>query len=160
MAKMFPDVPVDESVEIYRSFHRDNFGEMIHVFPGMSEVLGELQAKCLKLGLVTSRLVATTQQGLTQYGLTEFFPCMITADDTKKHKPDPEPLQLAMAALGARAENTIYIGDTQFDIDCAKNAGVRSVLVDWTLTIPEEQKTGPEGPDAIMEKAEDLLELL
>lgn len=52
------------------------------------------------------------------------------------------------------------VGDSMYDILCAKNAGVRSVLVGWALAVTEEEKNGPEGPDYFIRQAEDLLQLL
>ena len=45
MKKFFPDVPVDEAVEIYRSYHRDNFGDLITVFPGMKNLLRQVKER-------------------------------------------------------------------------------------------------------------------
>ena len=47
-----------------------------------------------------------------------------------------------------------------FDILCARNAGVKSVLVDWSVAVPEEERQGADRPDYIIEKAEELLEIL
>ena len=47
-----------------------------------------------------------------------------------------------------------------FDIGCARNAGVMSVLVNWSVSVSEEEKTGPDGPDFVIDKAADLLKIL
>ena len=122
MKKFFPDVPVDEAVEIYRSYHRDNFGDLITVFPGMKKLLRQVKERGEKTGLVTSRLAYTTQQGLEKYDLKDYFDVVVTAEDTKKHKPDPEPVNIALAKLDSRPEHSLMLGDTMFDILCAKNA--------------------------------------
>ena len=160
MKNFFPDVPVEESIAIYRSYHYDNFGKLISVFPGMKELIQELKDKNYKLGLVTSRLRKTTMQGLEAYGLLPYFEVIVTADDTTKHKPDPEPLNIALEKLGAAPEHSVMVGDTMFDILCARNAGVKSVLVSWSMAVTEEEKNGPDRPDYISEKAEDLKEIL
>ena len=160
MKNFFPDVPVEESIAIYRSYHYDNFGKLISVFPGMKELIRELKDKNYKLGLVTSRLRKTTMQGLEAYDLLPYFEVIVTADDTTKHKPDPEPLNIALEKLGAAPENSVMVGDTMFDILCARNAGVKSVLVSWSMAVTEEEKNGPDRPDYISEKAEDLKEIL
>ena len=136
MKKFFPDVPVDEAVEIYRSYHRE------------------------KTGLVTSRLAYTTQQGLEKYDLKDYFDVVITAEDTKKHKPDPEPVNIALAKLDSRPEHSLMLGDTMFDILCAKNAGVTSVLVGWSLALKSGDDFGEDAPDHVIRKAGELLELL
>ena len=160
MKNFLPDVPVEESIAIYRSYHYDNFGKLISVFPGMKELIRELKDKNYKLGLVTSRLRKTTMQGLEAYDLLPYFEVIVTADDTTKHKPDPEPLNIALEKLGAAPENSVMVGDTMFDILCARNAGVKSVLVSWSMAVTEEEKNGPDRPDYIIEKAEDLKEIL
>ena len=106
MKNFFPDVPVEESIAIYRSYHYDNFGKLISVFPGMKELIRELKDKNYKLGLVTSRLRKTTMQGLEAYDLLPYFEVIVTADDTTKHKPDPEPLNIALEKLGAAPEHS------------------------------------------------------
>lgn len=160
MRNLFPEVPVEHAIETYRSYHYDNFGELINVFPGMEELIRQLKKKKYKLGLVTSRLKNTTMQGLEKYGLAQYFDAVVTADDTTKHKPDPEPVNIALEKLESQPEHSIMVGDTVFDIGCARNAGVTSVLVGWAVAVTEEQKKSPHGPDHIIEKAEDLLELI
>ena len=152
MKNFFPDVPVEESIAIYRSYHYDNFGKLISVFPGMKELIRELKDKNYKLGLVTSRLRKTTMQGLEAYDLLPYFEVIVTADDTTKHKPDPEPLNIALEKLGAAPENSVMVGDTMFDILCARNAGVKSVLVSWSMAVTEEEKTGRTDPTISLKK--------
>jgi len=154
MRNLYPDFDTEEAVSIYRSYHVENFGERINLFPGMKELLATLKEKGYKIGLVTSRMTGTTMEGLEKYHIKEYFDVVITADDTKKHKPDPEPVYKALEKLGASPEESIMVGDTDYDILCAKNAGVKSVLVGWALAMPEE------APDHIIEKAEDLFEIL
>lgn len=160
MGKFFPDMPRDEAVEIYRSYHRDNFGDLITVFPGMKEVLAEVKIRGYKTGLVTSRLLHTTQQGLEKYELKDYFDVVVTAEDTEKHKPDPEPINIALKKLGSRPETSLMLGDTMFDILCAKNAGITSVLVGWSLALQAGDGFGEDTPDHVIKTAAELLELL
>lgn len=160
MERVLPHVDPEEAIETYRSFHRDNFGQRISVFEGMAELLAELKRREYKTGLVTSRLAGTTWEGLHKYDLAEYFDVVVSCDDTDKHKPDPTPVNITLEKLGSKAENSIMLGDTMFDILCARNAGVLSVLVGWAIALSPEEIAGPDGPDFIIEKAEDLLLLL
>lgn len=160
MQKLFPDVPIEESVRVYRSYHRDNFGELISICPGMKELLQELKKQQYKIGLVTSRLKTTTIQGLEKYGLAPYFDVIVTAEDTDKHKPDPAPVLIALERLETAPEKSLMLGDTMFDILCARNAGVASVLVEWGIALTEEEKNGPDGPDYRIGKAEELFDIL
>ena len=71
MARFFPEMPVQEAVRIYRSYHYDNFESMIELFSGMRELLTELKDRDFKTGIVTSRLRNTTEQGLEKFDIKD-----------------------------------------------------------------------------------------
>jgi len=160
MEKLLPQISAEEGAEIYRSYHYDKFTELIEVFPGILRLLEELKARGYKTGIVTSRLRRTTEMGLNKYDMEQYFDAIVTCDDTDKHKPDPEPVNIALERLGAKPEEAIMVGDSMFDILCAKNAGVKAALVSWALAVSDEEKSGENAPDYIIEKAEDLLDIL
>ena len=78
--------------------------------------------------------------------MERYFDTIVTCDDTDKHKPDPEPVNIALERLGSRPEEAVMIGDSIFDILCAKGAGVKSVLVSWALAVSDEDQTGENAP--------------
>jgi pyrophosphatase PpaX len=160
MMKAFPDYPTHEAIEIYRSYQTGRFGDFISLFPGMLELLKELKDKVYKTAIVTSRLRPTTTEGVEKFGLDKLLDEIITMEDCTKHKPDPEPVLIALEKLGAKPEESILLGDSMFDIKCAKAAGVKSVLVGWAMAVTEEDKQGPDAPDYIIETAEELLDIL
>ena len=157
MENFFPEVPLQECLDTYRSWHHDNFVQLIKMFPGMMELLEELKARGYRMGLVTSRLKYTTMLGVEKYDLGRFFEYILTADDTDKHKPDPAPILITLEKMGADPSETIMVGDTLLDLGCARNAGVPSVLVDWTIAVPEEKK---KEADYVIKTAKDLLGIL
>lgn len=160
MKNWFPDVDISEYVSVYRDFHRARFEAGISLFPGMGELVVSLKEKGYKLGLVTSRMTWSTTLGLEKYKLKEYFDAIVTADDTDKHKPDPEPVYIALRKLNAKAEESIMIGDTKFDILSAKRAGVKSVLVDWSIVLSEADRVGENVPDHTIKSAEELHHIL
>ena len=137
MEKAFPATPVEEAIEIYRTHQKDIFEEMIEPFPGMIELVRGLKVRGFQVGVVTSRLRHSTLVGLDKFGMTEQLDCLVTCEDTDKHKPDPAPVLIALEKLSARAEETLMIGDSMFDIKCAHNAGVKAVLVGWAEATSE-----------------------
>lgn len=160
MTRIFPERSTEETIEIYRSYHRDHFEKLISVFPGMKELLAELSRRKFRMGLVTSRLTHTTFQGLRAFGLEPYFDCVVTADDCTRHKPDPQPVQKALEKLGSKPAEAVMLGDSLFDIRCAHNAGADAVLVGWALAVGEEELTGLDRPEYRIERAEDLLGIL
>lgn len=160
MEKAFPDTPPEEAIDIYRNHQKDIYEEMIEPFPGMAELMKSLKERGFQVGIVTSRMRNSTMTGLRKFGLAEETDCIVTCEDTDRHKPDPEPVLIALDRLGAEAEHTLMVGDSMFDVRCAHNAGVKAVLVGWAEAVTEEDMKGPEGPDYVIEKAEDLFEFL
>jgi pyrophosphatase PpaX len=160
MKKFLPQIPVEEGVEIYRSYHYDNFTGLIEVFPGILELLRELRARGYKTGIVTSRLRHTTDLGLRKYDMEQYFDAVITVEDTVKPKPDPEPVRVALERLGSAPEEAIMIGDSVFDVQCARRAGVKAAIVGWAVAFGSEERAGANAPDYFLEKPGDLLEIL
>lgn len=159
MSKML-DIPPEEAMEIYRSYHYQKFEELIRIFPGMMALIKELKKRGYKLAIVTSRLRNTTIQGLKKYDMEQYFDYIVTADDTDKHKPDPTPIAIALEKLNSRPEEALMVGDSMFDILCAHNAGVKSVLVGWAIAVTPEDKIGPNRPTYVVERASEILTLL
>lgn len=160
MGRFFPEVPPQEAVDIYRSYHYERFEDLIDIFPGIIDILSQLKGKEYKTALVTSRLRGTTDRGMKKYDLDKYFDAVITMEDCTKHKPDPEPINIALAKLGSSPERAVMLGDTMYDIKCARNAGVESILVSWAMAVTEEDLQGPHAPDHIIEKAEDLWDII
>lgn len=136
--KMLPEFSRDDAMRIYREYQYCNFKGLISLFPGVVEVLRELKEKDIKTAIVTSRLRRTTMEGIEKFDLHDFFDTVVTMEDTKKHKPDAEPAFEALRRLDIEAERAIMVGDSKFDIMCAQNAGVKSVLVDWSVAAQAE----------------------
>lgn len=160
MKRCFPDMPVDDAIEIYRNWQEQNFGKKITVFPGMTELLASLKAEGYKIGLITSRMSHTTHEGLRHYNLDQYFDAVVAFEDAAKPKPDPDPVLIGLEKLDSVPEKSIMLGDSMFDILCAKNAGTVSVLVGWAEAVTEEEKNGPDAADFMIEKAEDLFDIL
>lgn len=160
MQREFPNVPVDEAVAIYRDWQQANCEGRVFLFEGMRELVMRLKEEGYKVGLITSRLTATTHNYLKSFGIDEDFDTVVAFEDAAKPKPDPAPVNLGLERLNSLPEKSIMLGDSMFDILCARNAGVASVLVGWAQAVTEEEKQGPDAPDYIIEKAEDLLEIL
>ena len=76
------------------------------------------------------------------------------------HKPHPEPILKALDELGSKKEETIMVGDTIFDLQCAHNAGVKSVLVGWSEDILTLEEAGEYQPDYVIKEAKDLLKIV
>ncbi|MFA5526407.1 MAG: HAD-IA family hydrolase [Acholeplasmataceae bacterium] len=103
----------------------------IKLFPGIMELLIELKESSYRLGLVTSEIKEIAIDELKYLGIHHFFDDIVTFDDVKKGKPDPEGLIKVMKSLNKTPEEVIYIGDQKSDGVVAYQAHVYAILMDW-----------------------------
>lgn len=157
MRELAPD-RVEELVTVYRA-HNEPLHDTLAVCEGMDDVLVRLKDEGRLLGIVTAKRRATVELAFDAVPLRHLFDTVVGGDETSRHKPDPDPLLLALERLDARPEDTAYVGDAPFDVRAAKAAGVHAVAVTWGGIHPRE-RLEREGPDAIVDNAEELLGVL
>lgn len=133
-----------------------SFMDDIKVFEQIEEVVKQLVSKQIKLGIVTSKTNLEMTNEFEKYGLNAYFSEIITASHTEKHKPHPEPLLACLENLAVDRKNAIYIGDSIYDLKCAKSAGVKFALALWG----SKTRKGFEEADYILNEPNDLLKLL
>ncbi|MBQ6622958.1 MAG: HAD family hydrolase [Mogibacterium sp.] len=157
----FPEEELEGVVEYYRSYQNENYEGRIALFPGVEGLVMKLRSLGYTTSIVTSRTRLTTDEYVDLFGIRELFDVIITCDDVTAHKPDPAPLLKALDLLGASPEEAIMLGDSKYDIGCANNAGVDSVLVTWGHPGSEEEMAALGfAPTARIAEPEELFRLL
>jgi pyrophosphatase PpaX len=149
---------VDELIHVYRA-HNEPLHETLVCCAGMDEALARLKEQGRTLGIVTAKRRVTVELAFEHVPFGHLFDVVVGGDETERHKPDPQPIQLALERLGARPEESAYVGDSPFDIAAGKAAGVFTVGVTWGR-IHARERLEPEHPDAIVDTAEELLAAL
>lgn len=127
---------VDQANECWNDLMKE-YLHTIHVYDGIQEVLIELRERSILTGVVTSKTNQEFLDDFVPFGLVRDLPYAVCADDTELHKPYPEPLLKFLEISGAQAENSIYIGDTIYDYECARDAGIDFGLALWGCKQPE-----------------------
>ncbi|HET7045971.1 MAG TPA: HAD-IA family hydrolase [Gaiellaceae bacterium] len=129
MAAIAPE-RVEELVRCYRE-HNEPLHAELQCCPGMLDVLERLHGEGRRLAIVTAKRHATVELALARLPLRDYFETIVAAEDTARHKPDPEPILLALERLGAAAADAVYVGDSPFDVGAARAAGVHAIGVTW-----------------------------
>jgi pyrophosphatase PpaX len=83
------------------------------------------------LAVVTSKASAIAHQSLSFVGLDRYFPVVVGFDETTRHKPDPEPVYVALSRLGVSASHAVFVGDSPHDIHAGNAAGVITIAALW-----------------------------
>jgi pyrophosphatase PpaX len=153
-----PEIDMVRAIPFYRRSYQEHHNALLAEFPGMRAVLEALWAAGMKLGVVTSKKQPGCHLTLDDLGYRDFFPVIVTEEETERIKPAPDPLLLALRRLESSPEEAVYVGDNPDDIVAARAAGMRAFAVGWSLRPRAELLKY--GPDAIIDTPADLLALL
>ncbi|HEX2345715.1 MAG TPA: HAD-IA family hydrolase [Gaiellaceae bacterium] len=149
----------EELLEVYKE-HNDGLHETLEAFDELIALLPRLKAEGRRLGIVTAKRHRTVGLALDRFpALRDDFDVVVAHEDTDRHKPDPDPVALAIERLGGTPSDAAYVGDSPFDIQSAKAAGAYAVAVGWGGIHPDERLLAEE-PDAFVRSPEELLRVL
>ncbi|MBK1706399.1 HAD-IA family hydrolase [Halochromatium glycolicum] len=124
------DEALDELIARYRYHYLSANRTPTPLFEGAAALVEALHARGDLLAVATGKSRAGLDQALEQSGLQRYFHATRTAEDTFS-KPNPTMLFELMDELGASADATLMIGDTEYDLLMANNAGVRALAVGY-----------------------------
>ena len=134
-----PHDRLDEANGLWEATFADD-GDAVVAFPGALDALERLRAAGAMLGIVTAGLREVVEPQLVQTGLGALLPIRVFGDDLPVHKPDPEPLRMALrlAGDGHRPETSIYVGDAPTDMLMAVVVGARAVGIESAVGDPDD----------------------
>jgi pyrophosphatase PpaX len=146
-------------LESYKE-HNDGLHETLEAFDELLALLPALKAEGRELGIVTAKRHRTVGLALDRFPqLADVVDVVVAHEDTDRHKPDPEPVLLAVERLGGTPAETVYVGDSPFDIGAAKAAEAFAVAVGWGGIHPDERLLAEE-PDAFVRTPAELLDVI
>ena len=128
---------IDESdrarmVEAYKAgFSQRRGGPIMPLYPGAADLLAKLAALSDRvLAIATGKSRRGLDHELAAHGLTSLFKSTQVADDHPS-KPHPSMIERILLETAETPENAVMIGDTTYDIDMGRAAGVRTIGVRW-----------------------------
>jgi pyrophosphatase PpaX len=125
-----PEV-LEALIATYREYNLKHHDSMVTVYPGVLEAVREIKAAGVQTGLVTSKNRMGALRGLKLVGLEALMDVLVCADEVTNPKPHPEPVEKAVALLGADPASTVYVGDSIHDMHSGRAAGVKTAAALW-----------------------------
>jgi HAD superfamily hydrolase (TIGR01549 family) len=129
-----PHEKAKDAIQRYHSFYKKNFHRYARIYPGINELVSGLREASIRVSVYTGSDARMTKTTLEESDLRDRFTVVVTADDVRRQKPDPEGLIKAIASMGADAGQSIYLGDAVRDIEASRRAGIRSAAALWGFT--------------------------
>lgn len=144
----------EELVHIYREFNHREHDRMLSLYAGVGELLEQLRQRGVKIGLVTSKSRPVTRMAFHTTGIEPLLDAVVCANETEKNKPHPDPILHCLGMLSVSSEYACYVGDSPYDLQAARAAGVKAVGVSWGVF--DEDVLLAEGPDRMVSTVEEL----
>jgi len=117
--------------DTYRALYRPTAARLERPFQGAVELVKDLHQRGLRLGVATGKGQRGAERSTTAHGFRPFLGAVAGMDGHRRGKPHPDILHAALEGLGATADDAIMVGDTTFDLDMARHAGVPAIGVAW-----------------------------
>ena len=148
----------DEMVTCYRETYRAMEDGLVKPFEGIIALLEELKESGIVCAILTNKGRRGLDKSLAEHQMAHYFSYSLTANDIQKTKPDPYGIYKICEYLDVSLSDTIMVGDSGHDIEAGKRAGVRTVLVDWSILNLERLKAV--SPDYIISDPKEILDII
>jgi phosphoglycolate phosphatase-like HAD superfamily hydrolase len=115
----------DRRVMILKAHYLSDVGP----FHGSRVLVDRLRSRGLTCAAVSSARRDDVADLLRAAGVADLMEVVVSADDAERSKPDPDLVEIALDRVGVTASEAILIGDTPYDIDAARRAGVAAIAL-------------------------------
>lgn len=113
-----------------KAYYKDHCADKTKPYAGILELLGELKSEGIKLAVVSNKADYAVQILCEQY-FSGIFEMTVGEKEGVRKKPAPDSVNAVLQELQVDKESAIYIGDSEVDVETAKNAAMDAVLVTW-----------------------------
>jgi pyrophosphatase PpaX len=125
-AERVPDLIVG-----YREYQMAHHDKLVASYGEIPETLRALRGMGLRLAVVTSKSDHLAKRGLLLTSLEQYFDTIVGLDSCTRHKPDPEPVLVALERLRIVPERALFVGDSPHDMSAGRAAGTRTGAALW-----------------------------
>ena len=146
----------DEFIDIFRQFYHEHCLDRTRPFPGVPEMLAELEG--FPKAIATNKPKIYTTKILDALDLSQFFDVVIGPDDVARLKPAPDMLLAAASALEVPPARALMVGDTDNDVLAARAAGMKVCAVTWGYSPLEVLLKS--SPDFLIHEPAELLKIV
>lgn len=146
---------IDECLEIFKKNYSENMCNHTKPYDGILKILEELHKDGVKIGVVSNKFDSAVKDLCKKY-FGDLIDCAIGQNDDVPKKPAPNGVLKAMKELGVDKNSTIYAGDSDVDVQTAKNAQLPCIGVTWGFRTIEYLK----GANFIANQPEDIIKII
>lgn len=122
---------LDEIVDFYNASYNFCGSPKTFVYDGMKELLTKLKSEGYRLAVVSNKPQEGTDEVVEKFFGKGVFDYAFGQRKGVKTKPDPQPIDITLAALGVDKKDAVYVGDSEVDVKTASASGLDGITVLW-----------------------------
>ena len=147
----------DKTLALFESHYQTNMRNKTAPYDGVMQMLDKLSTEGYKLAVVSNKPDVFTQELVGEL-FGKYIPLAIGRSETIARKPAPDMLELAIKPLGSDPDSTVYVGDSEVDVETSINAGVDCVGCLWGFRDRETLESA--GAEFIISSPDELVGLI
>jgi pyrophosphatase PpaX len=140
---------LERILERYRVYQREHHDSATRAYPGAAQAVQAIREAGHPVAVVTGKLAGSARRSLVHVGMSEWVDEVVGADSCPRHKPDPEPVLLALRLLDREPREAVFVGDSPLDVAAGRAAGVATAAALWGATSREALLAA--APDHLLE---------
>ena len=148
------ETELDEAFKKVSALYNEIKLDHARAYDGIPQQLSLLKARGLRLAVVTNKPDAAAKNMVETIFGKATFDVIMGAKDGVPHKPAPDSTLAALNELGCTPDEAIFFGDSNVDMQTAKNAGIKTIGVTWGFRTKAELEK--EKPDRIIDNTEEI----
>lgn len=147
----------DKTLALFESHYQTNMRNKTAPYDGVMQMLDKLSTEGYKLAVVSNKPDVFTKELVSEL-FGDYIPLAIGRSETIARKPAPDMLELAIKQLGSDPDSTVYVGDSEVDVETSINAGVDCVGCLWGFRDRETLESA--GAEFIISSPDELVGLI
>ncbi len=140
----FGEQTVSRLVELKTQLFEEAWRQEVKPREGALELLQMIRAEGLRSAVASSNTVERIFKTTQHFGMDRLLDAVVGIDEVQVGKPDPALVRVAMEKLGVAGNETIYVGDSKYDIEAGRAAGARTALVVQSIAAQSNLKFQPD----------------
>jgi len=151
------DKTADKCFDTYNElFNKNNKPGAVRVYPGVKETMEELYLMGLSIAIASSRGRESLEKYLKEMDIEQYVSYIVSANDVANAKPAPDMVYKICSHTQGHPDEVLVIGDTHYDIEMGRNAGVKTCGVTYGIGKEEELKNA----DYVIDNISQVLEIV
>ncbi len=125
-----PEAVIDQMLPVFKEHYGAHCLDQTRPYNGILELMGVLKEHGYRMAIVSNKIDPAVKE-LNERFFSDYVEVAIGEKEGIRRKPAPDTVEQALRELGSTKEEAVYVGDSEVDLQTAKNTGIPCIAVLW-----------------------------